>query len=82
MLQPAVNVMVKAARAGGHILLRHMARLDAIEVVNAAEVPLQDLLAEVVLYCSRMSNWVDAHIPWFPANELTKRCLGRTDLIF
>lgn len=55
--------------------------LDAIEVVNAAEVPLQDLLAEVVLYCSRMSNWVDAHIPWFPANELTKRSLGRTDLI-
>ncbi|WP_156317592.1 hypothetical protein [Cypionkella psychrotolerans] len=32
--------------------------LDAIEVVNAAEVPLQDLLAEVVLYCSRMSNCV------------------------
>lgn len=34
MLQPAVNVMVKAARAGGNILLRHMARLDAIDVVE------------------------------------------------
>ena len=54
---------------------------DAIAVVEAAEVPLQDLLAEVILYCSRMSNWVDAHIPWFPANELTKRALGRTDLL-
>ena len=49
MLQPAVNVMVKAARAGGTILLRHMARLDAIDVVEkdrldyASEV---DALAE------------------------------------
>jgi myo-inositol-1(or 4)-monophosphatase len=34
MHQPAVNVMVKAARAGGNILLRHMARLDAIEVTE------------------------------------------------
>lgn len=53
---------------------------DAIAVTEAAQVPLQDLLAEVILFCSRMSNWVDAHIPWFPANELTKRSLGRTDL--
>lgn len=50
MQQPAVNVMVKAARAGGNILLRHMARLDAIDVVEkdrmdfASEV---DRLAEV-----------------------------------
>ena len=34
MQQPAVNIMVKAARAGGNILLRHMARLDAIEVTE------------------------------------------------
>jgi len=34
MHQPAVNVMVKAARAGGNILLRHMARLDAIDVIE------------------------------------------------
>lgn len=54
---------------------------DAIAVIEAAEVPLQSLLAEVIFYCSRMSNWVDAHIPWFPANELTKRALGRTDLL-
>lgn len=54
---------------------------DAITVIMAEEVPLQDLLAEVILYCSRMSNWVDLHIPWFKANELTKRALGRTDLV-
>ena len=54
---------------------------DAIAVVTQSQVPLQDLLAEVILYCSRMSNWVDAHIPWFPANELTKKALGRSDLI-
>lgn len=34
MLKPAVNVMVKAARAGGNILLRHMHRLDALNVVE------------------------------------------------
>ncbi|WP_058835029.1 inositol monophosphatase family protein [Luteimonas abyssi] len=34
MLQPAVNVMVKAARAGGNVLLRHMHRLDALNVVE------------------------------------------------
>ena len=54
---------------------------DATAVLEAAEVPLRDLLAEVILYCSRMSNWVDSHIPWFPANELTKRALGRSDLL-
>ena len=34
MLPPAVNIMVKAARAGGNILLRHMHRLDALNVVE------------------------------------------------
>ncbi len=34
MLQPAVNIMVKAARAGGNVLLRHMHRLDALNVVE------------------------------------------------
>lgn len=34
MLKPAVNVMVKAARAGGNVLLRHMHKLDALNVVE------------------------------------------------
>ena len=34
MLPPAVNIMVKAARAGGNVLLRHMHRLDALNVVE------------------------------------------------
>jgi myo-inositol-1(or 4)-monophosphatase len=34
MLPPAINIMVKAARAGGNILLRHMHRLDALNVVE------------------------------------------------
>src|SRR5690554_1398719 len=52
MQQPAVNIMVKAARAGGNILLRHMHKLDAINVVEkdrmdyASEV---DRLAEVAV---------------------------------
>lgn len=34
MQKPAVNVMVKAARAGGSVLLRHINRLDALNVVE------------------------------------------------
>ncbi len=52
---------------------------DAVNVIDAGVVPLQELFTEIILYCSRMSNWVDIHIPWYPANELTKRCLGRND---
>ena len=44
MLQPAVNVMVKAARAGGNVLLRHMHQLDAINVV---ETDRMDYASEV-----------------------------------
>ena len=49
---PAVNIMVKAARAGGNILLRHMYKLDALNVVEkermdyASEV---DSLAEIAI---------------------------------
>jgi len=38
MLQPAVNIMVKAARAGGNVLLRHMHRLDALNIVEKARM--------------------------------------------
>lgn len=34
MYTPAINVMVKAARAGGNILIRHMHRLDALNVIE------------------------------------------------
>ena len=34
MQKPVVNVMVKAARAAGSVLLRHMHKLDAINVVE------------------------------------------------
>lgn len=34
MQQPAINIMVKAARAGGNVLLRNMHRLDALNVVE------------------------------------------------
>jgi myo-inositol-1(or 4)-monophosphatase len=44
MQKPAVNIMVKAARAGGNILLRHMHRLDALNVV---EKDRQDYASEV-----------------------------------
>ena len=34
MQKPAVNVMVKAARAGGNVLLRNMHRIDTLEVIE------------------------------------------------
>jgi myo-inositol-1(or 4)-monophosphatase len=34
MQKPAVTIMVKAARAAGNVLLRHMNRLDALNVVE------------------------------------------------
>jgi myo-inositol-1(or 4)-monophosphatase len=34
MSKPVVNIMVKAARAGGNVLLRGMTRLDALNVVE------------------------------------------------
>jgi myo-inositol-1(or 4)-monophosphatase len=34
MQKPAINIMVKAARAGGSVLLRHMNKLDALNVVE------------------------------------------------
>jgi len=38
MLQPAVNIMVKAARAGGNVLLRHMHRLDVLNIIEKARM--------------------------------------------
>ena len=34
MQKPAVTLMVRAARAGGNVLLRHMHKLDALNVVE------------------------------------------------
>lgn len=44
MQNPVVNVMVKAARAAGNVLLRNMARLDSLTVVEKAR---QDYASEV-----------------------------------
>ncbi|MBS7456192.1 inositol monophosphatase family protein [Coralloluteibacterium stylophorae] len=44
MLKPAVNVMVKAARQAGNVILRNMARLDSLKVVEKAR---QDYASEV-----------------------------------
>ena len=44
MQKPAVNIMVKAARAAGNVILRHVARLDNLAVVEKAR---QDYASEV-----------------------------------
>ncbi len=51
---------------------------DGIAAVADDALPLQDVLAELILYAGRMSSWVDLRIPWYEANELTKRALGRS----
>ena len=38
MQKPVVNVMVKAARLGGNVLLRQMAKLDRLQVVEKARM--------------------------------------------
>ena len=44
MLKPAVNIMVKAARAAGNVILRHVARLDGLNIVEKGR---QDYASEV-----------------------------------
>ena len=44
MLKPAVNIMVKAARAAGNIILRHVSRLDGLNIVEKGR---QDYASEV-----------------------------------
>ena len=44
MQKPAVKIMVKAARAAGNVILRHVARLDTLNVVEKAR---QDYASEV-----------------------------------
>ena len=44
MLKPAVNIMVKAARAAGNVILRHVAKLDGLNIVEKAR---QDYASEV-----------------------------------
>src|SRR3546814_11056541 len=60
MQQPAVNVMVKAARAGGNVLLRNMHKLDALNVVEkermdyASEV--DGLAEDAIIHALRRAN--------------------------
>lgn len=44
MLKPAVNIMIKAARAAGNIILRHVSRLEGLHVVEKGR---QDYASEV-----------------------------------
>ncbi len=31
------------------------------------------VLGELVVYCGRMAGWLDLHVPWWEANEITRR---------
>ena len=44
MQKPAVNLMVKAARLGGNVILRHMSKLDTLNIVEKSR---QDYASEV-----------------------------------
>lgn len=44
MQKPVVNVMVKAARQAGNVILRHISRLDSLKIVEKAR---QDYASEV-----------------------------------
>jgi len=44
MLKPALNIMVKAARQAGNVIVRHMNRLDSLKIIEKAR---QDYASEV-----------------------------------
>ena len=44
MQKPVVNVMVKAARSAGNLILRHMSKLDSLSVFEKSK---QDYASEV-----------------------------------
>ena len=76
MQQPAVNVMVKAARAGGNVLLRNMHKLDALNVVEkermdyASEV--DGLAEEAIIKELRRANEILKTASAFFAAELDR----------
>jgi hypothetical protein len=53
------------------------AGLDALR--GDADSPLDDILGEIVLYCGRMSAWLDLVIPWWEANEITRRNVAASE---
>ncbi|MCA8967506.1 MAG: hypothetical protein KDC48_21675 [Planctomycetes bacterium] len=50
---------------------------DGITCLKSSASPVDEVLAEVLLYCARLSAWLDLHVPWWQANELTREILGR-----
>lgn len=48
---------------------------DALSEPNAS---VGDILGELTIYCGRMGAWIDLHIPWWEANEVTRRNLARS----
>lgn len=74
----AINALELGIARIGHYCQMHQSEAvmrDAIQCIEDSSLPLQDLLAEIILYSSRMSNWIDHRIPWFEINELTKSAL-------
>lgn len=67
------------ARVVGYCHLEEAGR--ALEAARAAlaepDCPVEEILAEVTIYCGRMGAWLDLHVPWWEANEITRRNLGR-----
>jgi hypothetical protein len=51
---------------------------DGIEALGDPAADVATVLGELTIYCGRMGAWLDLHIPWWEANEITRRNLGRT----
>jgi hypothetical protein len=45
--------------------------------LTAPDAPVAEILAELTVYCGRMSAWLDLHIPWWSANEIIRSDQGR-----
>jgi hypothetical protein len=49
---------------------------DAIDCLADPALPIEEVLAETLLYCARMSGWLDLQVPWWRANELARKSLS------
>ena len=58
MQKPVVNVMVKAARAAGNVLLRGMHKLDAINVVEKDRMDFASMRFPVAEQVTQSTIWI------------------------
>ncbi|KAA5607475.1 hypothetical protein F1188_01545 [Roseospira marina] len=60
----------------------HLTQAGAIleagrDALREDDADVTAILGDLTVYCGRMSAWLDAHVPWWEANEVMRRNQGR-----